>query len=54
MCGGLSMVVGLLFCLVLCVACRTVFVILLVVSGQLMFCSSSLRTWFSGVACSLW
>ena len=34
-------------CFVLCVACRTVFVILLVIPGQLMFCSSSLRTWFS-------
>ena len=37
MCGGLSMVVGLLLCFVLCVDCRTVFVILLVTSGQLMF-----------------
>ena len=47
MCGGLSMVVGLFLCFVLCVACRTVFIILLVMPGQLMFCSSSLRTWFS-------
>ena len=47
MCEGPSMVVGLLLCFVLCVACRTVFVILLVKSGQLTFCSSSLRTWFS-------
>ena len=38
---------GLLLCFVLCVACRTVFVILLVTPGQLMFCSSSLHTWFS-------
>ena len=51
--GGLSMVVGLLLCFVLCVAYRTVFVILLVMSGQLMFCSSSLCTWFSSVASSL-
>ena len=34
------MVVGLLLCFVLCVACRTVFVILLVTPGQLMFCTS--------------
>ena len=33
---------------VFCPVCgHTVFVILLVTSGQLMFCSSSLRTWFS-------
>ena len=41
------MVVGIVLCFVLCVACRTVFVILLVTPGQLMFCSSSLRTLFS-------
>ena len=49
MCGSLFMVVGLFVCFVLCVACRTVFVILLVMPGQLMFCSSSLRTFLSNL-----